>query len=130
MWHTVKGVVMTVIAQDATQRIILTGMQWCTYEQLLQERGDHHTVHMTYDRGTLEFMAPSFSHEHVNRILAMIVEAVARAALTYIRLAQRPLHGPTWHVALSQIHVTTSRMLPRCVARPLWICAPTHLRTW
>jgi Uma2 family endonuclease len=70
---------MTGKLQQVTQRIIISGVQWCTYEQLLQDRGDTHTVFMTYDRGTLELMAPSFAHEHVNRILAMLVEAVALA---------------------------------------------------
>jgi Uma2 family endonuclease len=70
---------MPVTLQDTTQRIILSGIQWCTYEQLLQDRGDAHTIYLTYDRGTLELMAPSFSHEHANRVLAMIVETVALA---------------------------------------------------
>lgn len=70
---------MPVIAQKTTQRIILTDIQWCTYTQLLQERHDDHTVLMTYDQGTLELMAPSFAHEHINRILAMLVDAIALA---------------------------------------------------
>jgi Uma2 family endonuclease len=68
---------MATTIKDITQRIIIPGVQWCTYEQLLRDRGDSHGVYLTYDQGMLELMAPSFSHEHANRILAMIVEAVA-----------------------------------------------------
>jgi Uma2 family endonuclease len=68
---------MAITIQETTQRIILPGIQWCTYARLLEERGDSHAVRLTYDQGTLELMAPSLSHEHTNRVLAMIVEAVA-----------------------------------------------------
>jgi Uma2 family endonuclease len=70
---------MAVTLKDLTQRIIIPGVQWYTYTQLLRDRGDSHAVYLTYDQGILELMAPSFSHEHANRILAMIVEAVALA---------------------------------------------------
>jgi Uma2 family endonuclease len=68
---------MAITIQDTTQRIILPRIQWCTYARLLEERGNSHAVRLTYDQGTLELMAPSLSHEHTNRVLAMIVEAVA-----------------------------------------------------
>jgi Uma2 family endonuclease len=71
---------MAITIQDTTQRIILPRIQWCTYARLLEERGNSHAVLLTYDQGTLELMAPSLSHEHTNRVLAMIVET---AALTY-----------------------------------------------
>jgi Uma2 family endonuclease len=70
---------MAVTIKDMTQRII-PGVQWCTYAQLLRDRGDSHAVYLTYDQGILELLAPSFSHEHANRILAMIVETVALAS--------------------------------------------------
>ena len=68
---------MALTIQGTTQRIILPRVQWCTYTRLLEERGNSHAVLLTYDQGTLELMAPSLSHEHTNRVLAMIVEAVA-----------------------------------------------------
>lgn len=68
---------MAITIQETTQRIILPRVQWCTYTRLLEERGNSHAVLLTYDQGTLELMAPSLSHEHTNRVLAMIVEAVA-----------------------------------------------------
>jgi Uma2 family endonuclease len=70
---------MAITLLDTTQRIVLSGIQWCTYERLLQDRGDSHAVYLTYDQGTLELMAPSFAHEYTNRVLAMIVETVALA---------------------------------------------------
>ncbi len=71
---------MAIAIQDTPQRIILPGSQWCTYAQLLQDRGDSHAVLLNYDQGTLELMAPSLSHEHANRVLAMLVETVALAS--------------------------------------------------
>jgi Uma2 family endonuclease len=63
----------------STQRIILPGIRWCTYQSLLTDMADSHAVHMTYDQGMLELMAPSYPHEQYNRVLAMIVEAIALA---------------------------------------------------
>ncbi|MBM3226765.1 MAG: Uma2 family endonuclease [Candidatus Tectomicrobia bacterium] len=58
-------------------RIVLAPVRWETYQALLQDVTDHSHVRMTYDQGTLELMAPSYAHEETNRILAMIVEAIA-----------------------------------------------------
>jgi Uma2 family endonuclease len=70
---------MAITIQETTQRIILLRVHWCTYTRLLEERGNSHAVLLTYDQGTLELMAPSLSHEHTNRVLAIIVETVALA---------------------------------------------------
>jgi Uma2 family endonuclease len=60
-----------------TQRIILPGIRWCTYEDLRTDLGDSHAALLAYNQGTLEIMAPSFSHEQLNRTLAALVEAIA-----------------------------------------------------
>lgn len=70
---------MAIALQDTTQRICLLKIRWETYQALLADLANQHPVFLTYDQGTLELMAPSYAHEEANRILAMIVEAVALA---------------------------------------------------
>ena len=70
---------MAIALQDTTQRICLSGIRWETYRALLEDLADQHPVSLTYDRGTLELMAPSYAHEEANRVLAMIVEAIVLA---------------------------------------------------
>ena len=66
-----------VTSQDRGQRVILPGVSWTTYEQLLSDFQDSHAAHFTYDRGVLEIMVLSFKHETVNRTLANIVSLIA-----------------------------------------------------
>lgn len=65
------------ISQEREQRVILPGVSWITYEQLLSDFQDSHAAHFTYDRGVLEIMVLSFKHETVNRTLANIVSLIA-----------------------------------------------------
>lgn len=44
------------------QHIVLNGISWETYEQLLHDLQERH-IRVTYDRGDLEMMAPLASHE-------------------------------------------------------------------
>jgi Uma2 family endonuclease len=62
----------------AEQRVLLTGIRWQTYEALLEDLGDRH-VFLTYDRGTLEIMAPLFRHESYTAVLGRLVEILAEA---------------------------------------------------
>ena len=59
------------------QQIILRGVRWETYEQLVSDFQDSHAAHFTYDRGILEIMVLSFKHETVNRTLAHLVSVIA-----------------------------------------------------
>jgi Uma2 family endonuclease len=59
------------------QRIVLHGVSWTTYEQLLADCEGSHAAHFTYDRGALEIMILSFKHETLNRVVATIVEVLA-----------------------------------------------------
>jgi Uma2 family endonuclease len=68
---------MAIALHDTTQRILLPGVRWCTYEALLADMDDTPAARLAYDHGTLEIMVPSFSHEQLNRLLAAIVEALA-----------------------------------------------------
>ena len=67
----------SVLSPTTGQQIILHGVSWETYEQLLSDFQDSHVAHFTYDRGVLEIMVLSFKHETVNRTLAHLVSVIA-----------------------------------------------------
>ena len=60
-------------AAPATQRAILQGIRWQTYQALLNDLGDHRAARLTYTQGILEIAMPSKLHEIVNRLMARIV---------------------------------------------------------
>ncbi|BAC88543.1 Uma2 family endonuclease [Gloeobacter violaceus] len=68
----------TVLDSEATQRLLLQNVSWDTYRNLLRDLGDHRSVRLSYDRGILELMSPSFAHENLNRVLNYLVVALAR----------------------------------------------------
>jgi len=55
--------------------IYLSGISWQTYETLLEELSDH-CFRLTYNRGTLEIIAPSPEHE-LNKTVMGRVETLA-----------------------------------------------------
>jgi Uma2 family endonuclease len=57
-------------------RGLLYGVAWNDYVALLDALGDHPLRH-TYDRGTLEMMAPRKDHDWPKRFIGRIIEAVA-----------------------------------------------------
>ena len=67
----------SVLSPTTGQQIILHGVSWETYEQLLSDFQDSHAAHFTYDRGVLEIMVLSFKDETVNRTLAHLVSVIA-----------------------------------------------------
>jgi hypothetical protein len=58
-------------------RVILHGVSWDAYERILEVRGDHGGVRLTYLKGALELMSPSNDHEYVKKTIARLVEAYA-----------------------------------------------------
>jgi Uma2 family endonuclease len=60
----------------AGERILLSGIRWATYQVLLTDLKDH-PIRLTYDRGSLEIMAPTFNHERCKRQLGRLVETLA-----------------------------------------------------
>lgn len=56
--------------------IHLSGISWQTYETLLDELSDRR-LRLTYNRGTLEIMAPSPEHETSKEILGRFIETLA-----------------------------------------------------
>ncbi|MGH8470469.1 MAG: Uma2 family endonuclease [Gammaproteobacteria bacterium] len=57
--------------------ILLSGVRWETYESLLADMQDGHAAHFAYDRGVLEIMAPSYEHDNLKHIIAVLVEFLA-----------------------------------------------------
>jgi len=77
---------MATVVESATaapdQRVVLGRVSWDTYLRLVADQGDRSVPRLTYDRGSLEALAPSTEHEKGNRALALVVEVVG-AALGY-----------------------------------------------
>jgi Uma2 family endonuclease len=59
--------------------VLLRGISWETYQQLLDDRGQTSCPRLAYDQGTLEIMTPNFAHEDLNRTLAQLIVAIATA---------------------------------------------------
>ncbi|MEQ9549671.1 MAG: hypothetical protein RIM23_08645 [Coleofasciculus sp. G3-WIS-01] len=56
--------------------IHLSGISWQTYETLLEELCDRR-LRLTYNRGSLEIMAPSLEHELSKTVMGRFVETLA-----------------------------------------------------
>jgi Uma2 family endonuclease len=65
------------LANEGTVRqipfIVLHNVTWQTYQALLSDLGEHRSVRLAYDRGTLEIKMPSKLHELINRLLERII---------------------------------------------------------
>lgn len=57
-------------------RVLLTDVSWGFYEHLLDEIGER-SIRVTYDRGHVEIMAPSYRHERGGSVLAGLLEVLA-----------------------------------------------------
>src|SRR6476660_1416235 len=69
---------------SATKGVLLAGISWFTYEALLADLEDR-PIRLTYDRGNLEIMAPTFNHERCKRKIGRMVETLAEEkGLAYI----------------------------------------------
>jgi len=59
-------------------RFLFGGADWTFYEQVLRQL-DGRRVQVTYDRGRLEILYPSWEHEEYGRFLGKLVPIIARA---------------------------------------------------
>lgn len=66
--------------------VVLAGVRWQTYQALLNDLSNHR-VRLTYDRGSLEIMAPQFRHESYAGVLGELVKALAGAAKVRVKSA-------------------------------------------
>ena len=68
-----------VLEPRAERRVVMNGISWELYQQLLAEVGDGHQ-RLTYYRGRLEIMSPSLYHEKTKKVIARLIEAYADEA--------------------------------------------------
>ncbi|MCU0239168.1 MAG: Uma2 family endonuclease [Pyrinomonadaceae bacterium] len=59
------------------EKIILHGISWQTYENLLVDNADNPNVRLFYDDGSLEIMTESFKHGNCSRQIEQIIYAIA-----------------------------------------------------
>ncbi|UFP94656.1 Uma2 family endonuclease [Gloeobacter morelensis] len=64
---------MTNLAPSLDRTFLLTSISWESYDRLLAIIGNQ-PVHLTYDRGLLELMSPSYNHERYKKRLGRLVE--------------------------------------------------------
>jgi Uma2 family endonuclease len=64
----------TVSPAQSESRPVLYGVAWHTYVELRENPENDH-LRMTYDRGTLEIMAPSAAHGRYGNIIAKAIDA-------------------------------------------------------
>ncbi|NEP19305.1 MAG: Uma2 family endonuclease [Leptolyngbya sp. SIO4C1] len=62
----------------AEERVVLHGIVWETFEQLLHEAGCDRNTRFYYFDGTLEIMAPLSRHEGSNRFIESLISAIAQ----------------------------------------------------
>jgi len=72
---------MTVVTEQPLRvphrPVVLEGVSWSTYEALLRDLGARgQRMFLTYDRGTLEIMAPSPFHERFKTLIGSFVVAI------------------------------------------------------
>ena len=80
---------MALALHPTQERVILHGVTWATFERLLADRGDHASVRIAYDQGTMELTMPSAEHETGKQFLVLIVDAIADAGTSgYLRTVQ------------------------------------------
>jgi Uma2 family endonuclease len=65
---------------------VLCGIEWGTYTRLLRVFEGRHRFRLTYDRGTLEIMSPSFNHEGPVSLLGWLIPALLEELNVPVRL--------------------------------------------
>lgn len=59
--------------ETAEQRFLLPNVSWELFDRLLAEVGERY-IRLTYERGDLELMAPSYRHERFARLIGGLPE--------------------------------------------------------
>jgi hypothetical protein len=59
---------------DADHRVVMAGLDWNRFEQLLAIRGNRSQPRMAYLDGAIELMTTSRSREHIERRIAILLE--------------------------------------------------------
>jgi Uma2 family endonuclease len=58
------------------QQVLLHGVSWLEFENILTELGDNRASRLTYDHETLELMTPLPEHEDDKEILSDLIKAI------------------------------------------------------
>ena len=58
------------------QKLIMQGIGWDFYEQILADYTNSNALHFAYNDGILEVEMPKFDHEKVNRCLSRLIEYI------------------------------------------------------
>ncbi|MCW8140867.1 MAG: Uma2 family endonuclease [Planctomycetota bacterium] len=66
---------MVVSSLTSEQRVVLHGVSWETYERLTDELEGRGGVRLTYVRGSLELMSPSYAHDKIKRLIGRLIES-------------------------------------------------------
>ncbi|MCO5167347.1 MAG: Uma2 family endonuclease [Planctomycetes bacterium] len=66
---------MVTSALTSEQRVVLHGVSWETYERLTDELEGRGGVRLTYVRGSLELMSPSYVHDRIKRLIGRLIES-------------------------------------------------------
>lgn len=74
------------ILYEDQQHVVLDGVSWEAYEQLLRDLGDR-PIRVTYDNGKLEIMAPLLNHERWKKYFARLIEAMCEELDLDVELA-------------------------------------------
>jgi len=83
---------MTAIATVPSNCMVLQGVSWTTYQALTRDLESEPGKRLTYDRGTLEIMAPLPPHERYKSRLSRMVEVTTEETETEIA----SLGSTTW----------------------------------
>lgn len=71
---TVATVAPTQSAETWQEHIVLQGVSYPTYDQLVTEVGNNRPLRFTYYLGELEIMSPLFDHERAKKLFGRMIE--------------------------------------------------------
>lgn len=77
---------MSIVPPEAAGQILLHGISWSAYEQILDALDDR-PVRLTYDCGELEIMSPSERHERLKTLIGRLIETLTEELDIPIRSA-------------------------------------------
>ncbi|MGE5192663.1 MAG: Uma2 family endonuclease, partial [Deltaproteobacteria bacterium] len=63
---------MSTAFSPTDQRLLLTDVDWATYDRLLRDLEGRH-LRFNFDRGQLEIMTVSAEHERIKKLLARLL---------------------------------------------------------
>jgi tetratricopeptide (TPR) repeat protein len=76
----------------AEGQVLLQGISWDEFEQILEGLGDKRPYRLAYDNGTLEIIMPTTKHEYFIRVFSYLIQALAE----YLDLDFISMGSTTW----------------------------------